>query len=214
MECSSPSKCSGQPDSNGSQARQTLLGYLDTPLLGEAPYLAFVLSDLRLPLRAVRLMSLEPGKSVGEHSDGCGLPEGWVRLHLPILTNSMAAIVMGGIEHQWNPGELWYADFGRPHSVYNRGAERRVHLIIDAFLDSRFLDLVPREVLPHIDLSEIMFHRVEQPMLSGTLDALEGPISVPRLSSNPRLKTRNDTITADRSPSSREILRCSASRLP
>lgn len=156
-----------------------LVGYLDTPLLGEAPYLAFVLSDLQLPLRAVRLLSLEPGTSVGEHCDGCGLPEGWVRLHLPILTNSMAAIVMGGIEHQWNPGELWYADFGRPHSVYNRGAERRVHLIIDSFLDSRFLDLVPPEVLSDIDLTEIMFHRAEQPMLSETLDALEGPISVP-----------------------------------
>jgi aspartate beta-hydroxylase len=156
-----------------------LVGYLDTPLLGEAPYLASVLSDLRLPLRAVRLMSLEPGESVGEHSDGCGLPEGWVRLHLPIVTNAKAAIVMGGREHRWQPGELWYADFGGPHSVYNRGVHRRVHLVIDSFVDSTFLDLVPSEVLPHVDLSEIMFYRPEQPMLSATLDTLTGPISIP-----------------------------------
>lgn len=156
-----------------------LVGYLDTPLLGEAPYLASVLSDLRLPLRAVRLMSLEPGKSVGEHIDGCGLSEGWVRLHLPITTNDNAAIVLGGKEHRWQPGELWYADFGRPHSVYNRGTHRRVHLIIDSFVDSAFLDLVPPDVLPHVDLSEMMFHRAEQPMLNATLDTLAGPISIP-----------------------------------
>lgn len=156
-----------------------LVGYLDTPLLAKAPYLASILSGLRLPLRAVRLLSLEPGESVKEHIDGCGLSQGWVRLHVPIVTNARAAIVMGGGEHRWQPGELWYANFGRPHSVYNMGTERRVHLVIDSFVDSVFLDLVPTEVLAHLDLTEVMFHRPEQPMLSTALDALTGRISIP-----------------------------------
>jgi hypothetical protein len=156
-----------------------VLGYLDTPLLGEAPYIASVLSGLHLSFGAVRLMALEPGQSVKEHKDGCGLAVGWVRLHLPIVTNSGAAIVLGGNEHRWQPGELWYADFGRPHSVYNHGADRRVHLIIDAFVDATFLDLIPPEPLAHIDSSQIIFHRTEQPLASATLQALAGPISVP-----------------------------------
>lgn len=127
----------------------------------------------------VRLLSLEPGESVEEHKDGCGFAAGWLRLHLPIVTNDKAAIVMGGREHRWQPGELWYADFDRPHSVFNFGVERRVHLVVDTFVDSGFFDLVPPEVLTQIDLSEVMFFRAEQPILKTTLNTLIGPIIVP-----------------------------------
>ena len=156
-----------------------LVDYLDTPLLDETPYIASVLSSLRIPLRAVRLMSLAPGESVGEHADNCGFPLGLVRLHLPIVTNEGAVLVIGGREHRWQPGELWYANFALPHSVHNRGSHARVHLVIDCDIVEAFLDLIPPDMLPHIDRSETMFCRAEQPVPVAKLNALTGPVSIP-----------------------------------
>jgi len=156
-----------------------LVGFADTPLLEETPYIASVLSALPMPLMSVRLMSLHPGASVPEHKDGCGLSAGWVRLHLPVVTNDGAVIVLGGRQHRWQPGELWYADFGRPHSVSNKGGHARVHLVIDCYVNEGLLELFPAHVLPQIDRPEIMFYREEQPVPLARLEALTGPISVP-----------------------------------
>jgi hypothetical protein len=153
--------------------------YLDTPLLDETPYIASVLSSLRIPLGAVRLMSLEPGESVGEHADNCGFPLGSARLHLPIVTNEGAVMVIGGREHRWRPGELWYANFALPHSVHNRGSHTRVHLVIDCYIGEAFLDLIPPDMLPHIDRSETIFCRAERPVPVTELNALTGPVSIP-----------------------------------
>lgn len=171
-----------------------LLDFLDTPLMDETPYIASVLTALRLPLRAVRLMSLEPGQSVEEHRDGCGLPRGWVRLHLPITTNSEAVIVLADREHRWQPGELWYADFGGLHSVRNNGTQARVHLVIDSFVDASFLNLVPPDVLPYIDQSEILFHRAKQPISPETLDTLTGSISIPAAFFGPQTDLVEDLL--------------------
>lgn len=187
--------------------------YLDTPALDETPYIASVLRALPLPLRAVRLMSLAPGEAVGEHSDpGWGLRTGGVRLHLPIVTNEDAVLVFEGNEHRWQPGELWYADFDRPHSVHNHGRQTRVHLVIDCYVVEAFLGLIPPRVLAHMDTADVVFHRMQQPVSSATLDTLAGPISVPPaflLTS----KTPQDQRDAQTAPDHTGVLRVLDERL-
>ncbi|GIG63551.1 hypothetical protein Lfu02_79230 [Longispora fulva] len=157
-----------------------LVDYADTPYLEEAPYTASVLRGLGASLRAVRFMSLEPGAAVGEHTDHpYGLPVGWARLHLPIVTNDQAVIVIEGVEHRWQPGELWYANFGRPHHLYNHGPQPRVHLVIDVYVTPGLLDLFPADVRDGIDESVVMFQRPEVRLSSAELEGLSGSIPVP-----------------------------------
>jgi hypothetical protein len=157
-----------------------LVDYADTPHLRETPYIASMLRELNTPLRAVRFMSLEPGASVGEHTDyPYGLSVGWARLHLPIVTNPGAVIVINGVENRWQPGELWFANFGRPHHLYNNGDRPRVHLVIDCFAGPGLLDLFPPEVRDGIDTADVMLRKPVVPLPAAELEALTGPLEVP-----------------------------------
>ncbi|ATZ22055.1 aspartyl/asparaginyl beta-hydroxylase domain-containing protein [Streptomyces lavendulae] len=157
-----------------------LADYADTPFMARVPYTASVLSGLGLTLRAVRYMSLEPGASVGEHTDyPYGLPVGWARLHMPITTNDEAVLVVNGAEQRWQPGELWYANFGRPHHLYNNGDRPRVHLVIDCFCDPALLELFPAEQHALLDISEVMHRAAAVPAAPEDLARLTGPLSVP-----------------------------------
>ncbi|MEU3048448.1 aspartyl/asparaginyl beta-hydroxylase domain-containing protein [Streptomyces sp. NPDC006984] len=157
-----------------------LVDYADTPLIQMAPYTASILKGLNVPLRAVRYMTLEPGASVAEHTDyPYGLPVGWARLHLPIVTNDQAVLVIDGVENRWQPGELWYANFGRPHHLYNRGSQPRVHLVVDCYVSETLLDLFPARARQEMDPTGIMFWREEITASSDELCALTGPVTVP-----------------------------------
>ncbi|MBT2393892.1 aspartyl/asparaginyl beta-hydroxylase domain-containing protein [Streptomyces sp. ISL-1] len=157
-----------------------LADYANTPFMDKVPYTASVLSGLGPALRAVRYMSLEPGASVGEHTDyPYGLPVGWARLHMPITTNDQAVIVIDGAEQRWQPGELWYADFGKPHHLYNNGDRPRVHLVIDCFCDPGLLGLFPAEYRALISPTEMMLRADSRPAAPADLERLAGPLSVP-----------------------------------
>ncbi|MFC9409649.1 aspartyl/asparaginyl beta-hydroxylase domain-containing protein [[Kitasatospora] papulosa] len=158
-----------------------LVDYADTPLMREVPYTASVLKGLDLPLRAVRYMTLEPGAAVAEHTDyPYGLPVGWVRLHIPIVTNDQAVLILKGVENRWQPGELWYANFGRPHHLYNHGTHPRVHLVVDCYASEALLDLFPEKARQEMDLAEIMFYREELVASpDDDLHSLTGSVSVP-----------------------------------
>ncbi len=139
--------------------------YGDTSYLREAPYLASILAALPTRLRAARLMSLGPGAKVDEHRDyPYGLPAGWVRMHVPVVTNPDAVLGIAGVEHRWQPGTLWYGDFSQPHYVINTGSTRRVHLLIDAFVNRELLELFPAEFTEKIRWSEVMLDRPELPL--------------------------------------------------
>jgi hypothetical protein len=157
-----------------------LVDYADTTLMGKVPYTASVLQSFDVPLRAVRYMTLEPGAAVAEHTDyPYGLPVGWVRLHIPIVTNDQAVLVLEGIENRWQPGELWYANFGRPHHLYNHGTHPRVHLVVDCYASETLLDLFPEEARQEMDRTEIMFYREEIATPLDELYSLTGSFSVP-----------------------------------
>ncbi|MFY1676219.1 MULTISPECIES: aspartyl/asparaginyl beta-hydroxylase domain-containing protein [unclassified Streptomyces] len=157
-----------------------LVEYGDTPWLAKVPYIKSILDSLPTELRAVRLMSLGPGAEVDEHRDmPYGLPAGWVRLHIPFVTNQDAVCTLDGEPQTWQPGTFWFGDFSRPHSVRNGGSERRVHLVIDAFVTPELLELFPAEFQERIRWSEVLLHRPELPLEAPELADLESTFNIP-----------------------------------
>ncbi|HEY4458907.1 MAG TPA: aspartyl/asparaginyl beta-hydroxylase domain-containing protein [Pseudonocardiaceae bacterium] len=166
----------GDPDSAEAGG---MADFADTPYLETTPYVREIIDSLGVPVRGVRFSSLAAGASVREHVDKpYGLPVGWVRLHAPVRSNDRAILTVNGEENSWKPGEFWYANFGMPHSLYNEGAEARVHLIIDCYVAPKVLELFPPEVRERIDTDEVMFFGEEQP-LPAELAELSGAIVLP-----------------------------------
>ncbi|MER5440826.1 aspartyl/asparaginyl beta-hydroxylase domain-containing protein [Streptomyces sp. NPDC002790] len=107
-----------------------------TRWLDQLPYLAEVLDTIPAPLNAVRLMALGPGAVSEAHCDPkYRLDRGIVRLHIPVVTDPAAILVLDGVEHCWQPGTCWFGDFSREHLVRNTSPTvTRVHVVVDALL--------------------------------------------------------------------------------
>ena len=109
--------------------------FADTPLLERCPYVREVLVSLQVELQAVRFLRLKAGSEVKEHRDhNLSLEDGEVRLHIPVRTNDELEFVLDGKRVVMNPGEVWYHNFNTPHSVNNKGATDRIHLVVDCFV--------------------------------------------------------------------------------
>ncbi|MEI9927474.1 MAG: aspartyl/asparaginyl beta-hydroxylase domain-containing protein [Sphingomonas sp.] len=107
--------------------------FVDTPLLARTPYFRAVLAAFACPLSCVRLMRLTPGSVIKEHRDDDLAAElGWARLHVPVVTNPDVEFLLNGMPVPMAAGEAWYVRLADRHSVANRGASDRVHLVIDA----------------------------------------------------------------------------------
>lgn len=114
---------------NNSEKENT---YQFTPLLDKCPYFKSILEDLHYELEAVRLLKLDPGSIIKEHTDrGLGYEAGEFRIHIPIQTNPGVTFFSSGEPFQPQPGECWYLNAGQPHAVENLGKTPRVHLVID-----------------------------------------------------------------------------------
>jgi hypothetical protein len=111
-------------------------GYVDTPWLARVPYIGSVLASFRCPANAVRLMRLGRGSTIREHSDpDLSAEDGLVRLHIPVSTNPDVDFRLAGVRVSMEPGSVWYLRLAEPHSVHNRGATDRDHLVIDCVLN-------------------------------------------------------------------------------
>lgn len=147
-----------------------LEGFADTDLLDRTPYMRQVLDSLECEKRSVRLLSLPGGAEVKEHTDPYhGFRYGQLRLHVPVRTHPDVRMLFGGRDYQWAAGELWYADFGRPHAVENLSPVERVHLVIDVLLSEPLLRLFPEEVLAQEERTGILRHLPEVPLSPGEL---------------------------------------------
>lgn len=134
--------------------------FANTRRLASAPYFGELLASLPSGVRSARLMSLAPGASVDTHRDTpLGFGFGMVRLHVPIVTNQDAILVLDGEEHCWQPGTFWYGDFSRPHSIANKGQENRVHLVIDTALSQPLLSLFPTDFTRRLAIADVLFER-------------------------------------------------------
>jgi hypothetical protein len=113
--------------------------FVDTPILDRCPYFREVLSAFRCPLKSARLLKLGAGASILEHRDyDLGLDDGEARVHIPVATNAMVEFLLDGRRVIMNEGEAWYLELNRRHSVRNRGATDRVHLVVDCIADDWF----------------------------------------------------------------------------
>jgi quercetin dioxygenase-like cupin family protein len=137
----------------------------DTPWLAQAEYTRHVLASIPAPVRSARLMLLEPGTRVPEHDEPLyGLQFGGVRLHVPVITNPEAMVVVGGEAHHWEPGSVWYGDFSRPHSVRNNGQTPRVHLVVDCHVTLKLLSLFPDSFRSLVPWSDVVLSRPPIPL--------------------------------------------------
>ena len=107
--------------------------YVDTPFLAAAPYFRAVLAEFACPLLSVRLMRLAAGSVIKEHHDhDLSFEQGTVRIHIPVVTNAEVDFRLNGTRCEMPVGSAWYLRLSDPHSVTNRGATDRVHMVIDA----------------------------------------------------------------------------------
>jgi hypothetical protein len=108
-----------------------------TPLLDRCPYFRDVLAAFECPLRSVRLLALEPGSFIREHTDNAlDFENGEARIHIPIETNPGVEFYVAGERLLFEPGRAYYVNVNLPHRVNNRGAGPRIHLVIDATVNS------------------------------------------------------------------------------
>ena len=105
-------------------------------MLTASPFFREVLAAFRCPLQAVRLMRLTPGSVIKEHRDHeLSFEEGTVRIHIPVVTNDGVDFRLNGRRCLMPAGSAWYLRLSDPHDVANRGAEDRVHLVLDALVN-------------------------------------------------------------------------------
>ena len=81
-------------------------------------------------------MRLAPGSVIKEHHDNdLSFEQGMIRIHIPVVTNDGVDFRLNGVRCLMPAGSCWYLRLSDPHSVANRGAEDRIHLVIDTVAD-------------------------------------------------------------------------------
>src|SRR6266568_5718776 len=122
--------------------------YCETEELQRAPYFKQILNDLQCPKEVVRILFLPPGGHIRDHFDfHTSFQFGLLRLHIPIITHADVVFVIDGQRMSWNPGELWYGDFSKVHSVKNDSPVVRVHMVIDVQINEFVLSLFPADYI-------------------------------------------------------------------
>lgn len=109
--------------------------FVETPWMARMPAIRAALGRLDCTLRSVRLMRLAAGSTIKEHCDPLNAESGMLRLHIPVVTNPEVDFRLAGRRVEMAAGTLWYLRLTEPHSVANRGASDRIHLVVDTCLN-------------------------------------------------------------------------------
>jgi len=121
----------------------------DTPVLDACPYFRRVLAAFECHVHAARLLSLGPGAKILEHKDDfIGFEDGLIRIHIPVVTDARVEFFVEGRRLVLTEGEVWYVDFGLPHSVNNASDKERVHLVVDCRLNGWLERMIPFDGRP------------------------------------------------------------------
>jgi hypothetical protein len=91
---------------------------------------AAIVSHLPGTVVSLMLVELAAGAAITPHED-IGPLTHVHRCHAPIVSNQSIVFRVDGEAYYFAPGVVYEFDNTRLHSVENRGAERRVHLICD-----------------------------------------------------------------------------------
>jgi Aspartyl/Asparaginyl beta-hydroxylase len=120
--------------------------FLDTAMLGKAPYVREVLDFIECEKESVRFLRLAAGAKIKEHKDYfIGIEDGVVRLHIPVITNPLIEFYLDGKRVEMKEGELWYLDFGLKHRVENNSEVDRIHLVLDCKVNEWLLRFISKK---------------------------------------------------------------------
>lgn len=126
--------------------------FKETEILKRCPYFQEVLKTFQCELTSVRLMSLEAGGVIGEHTDsGSSFDDGMVRIHIPIKTTPKALFSIDGNEVHFPAGQTWYFDANCKHGVTNKAATPRVHILLDMIPNDWLEDVFLKAGFQHND---------------------------------------------------------------
>ncbi|HWI85428.1 MAG TPA: aspartyl/asparaginyl beta-hydroxylase domain-containing protein [Sphingomonas sp.] len=112
------------------------------------PVCAKLIAELGIPTpKLLVFYYLEPGAMIHPHRDltGAGL-NNRIRFHLPIITNPAVDFRVSGRRVRMGPGDLWCLDTSYRHSVYNGGAESRVHIVVECDITPALARKLPRSI--------------------------------------------------------------------
>ncbi len=115
---------------------------LPTPALAASPYIEQVLASFSTVWSRSRLMRIEGGGSVPQHSD---MNHHWfyrVRVHIPVITRPEVRFHCADQSVHMAAGEAWIFDNWREHKVLNPTTDARIHLVADTAGTSTFWRLV------------------------------------------------------------------------
>lgn len=171
----------GHAISAGNAASQQ---FTDEPVLALLPYTQAVIESIEAPKSSIRYLRLTPGSQIKPHKDyDLVFWDGFVRLHIPVITNDQVKFMVNQEQVKMQPGECWFADFSQTHSVENPGNTDRVHLVIDCqvnewlrtlFIEADIIDeheTAPDEMESYDDATKWLI--IEQLESQGTEVALE-----------------------------------------
>ena len=113
-----------------------------TPQLLACPYVMQIMDSIGSVWGRSRLMGLAPGAEVPLHIDSHYYWRTHIRIHIPVITNPGVSFTCGGETVHMAPGECWVFDSFQKHEVHNRGADTRVHLVLDTVGGGRLHDLI------------------------------------------------------------------------
>lgn len=132
-------------NSSGRTSEQTISDGIGraTPLMIQFPATARYIESLGLDIMCMRLANMKPGACLFEHVDYRELSERpRLRLHIPIVTNLHAELILSEHAVHMSGGILWVLDPQHRHAALNGGLTDRVHLLIDCYVNERLTELL------------------------------------------------------------------------
>lgn len=102
-----------------------------TEWLERSPYIREIMGHLGAVWGRSRLMGLAAGGEVPSHIDINYYWRTHLRIHIPVITNPDVLFTCDGETVHMEPGSCWIFDSFRPHDVQNKGAEQRIHMVLD-----------------------------------------------------------------------------------
>ena len=129
-----------------SSSLQENMAYENTFLLEKSLYLKSVISFFQCEKLSVRLMNLDIGATIKEHTDyDMNFENGEARFHIPITTNAGVSFFIEDQKILMNEGECWYLNLSLKHSVNNFGDANRIHLVVDCKVNEWIKNLLEQE---------------------------------------------------------------------
>lgn len=102
-----------------------------TEHLARCDYIRQIMAEIGAVWGRSRLMGLAAGREVPSHIDINYYWRTHLRIHIPVITNPGVLFTCGDETTHMAAGECWIFDSFRWHDVQNKGAEQRIHLVID-----------------------------------------------------------------------------------